>query len=82
MQDIIKQTALIGYEAMSDEEIITLFSNFLSLLVQLSEEERKKYKAIYWKLTFACQKILGFVVKKETLEAGSKKEIRKKQYDN
>ena len=82
MQELIKQAALIDYIEMTDVELTTLFANFLSTLVELPQQERNKYKSIYWKLTFACQKTLGFKSKNETLESGSKKEIRRKQYEN
>lgn len=83
IEEIITRSALIEYGTISDDEIVELFVSLISYLKELPENERKKYRSLYWKLSFKTQNLLGFVSKKETLEAGSKKDIRKKQnYDN
>lgn len=79
MQEIIKRAALIEFGEVSGDEIIGLYAEFFNTLITLREEERSKYKSIYWKLAFAVQKELGFQTAKQKLEAGSKNEIRKKQ---
>lgn len=80
---IISKASLYAFNGASQEEILELFSDLLRLMITMDEEERKKIKSIYWKLSFMCSDSLNFVSKdsKARLEAGSKEKPRRKNND-
>lgn len=82
VEQIISRLALIEYtkENLSQEEWMEMFITLLTIMKEMDKEEQLKLKSVYWKLSFRVQKELGFQSKKETLESGSKKDIRKKTY--
>lgn len=81
-EQIISRIALIEYtqEQIDQEEWLEMFISLLKILKVMPSDEQKRLKSIYWKLSFRVQKELGFQSKRETLESGSKKDIRKKTY--